>query len=145
MPSFNKITLLGHLGRDIETRYLPDGTAVASFSVATSEKKKDRNGETQDITTWFRCTVFGKLAELCGQYLSKGSLAYIEGRLSQNEYTDKNGNRRTSLEVKATEVQFLERKPQGDTRPADELDGARHYAKRKAQKAQDDDDSSIPF
>lgn len=151
MPSFNKITLLGHLGRDVETRYLPDGTAVASFSVATSEKKKDRSGEAQDITTWFRCTVFGKLAELCGQYLSKGSLAYIEGRLSQNEYTDKDGNKRTSLEVRADNVQFLDRRSQSDSRPADELEGARRHVERKAQKRWEDtapdvsDGQEIPF
>jgi single-strand DNA-binding protein len=146
MPSFNKITILGHLGRDVETRYLPDGTAVASFSVATSEKRKDRNGDYQETTTWFRCTVFGKQAELCGQYLSKGSQVYVEGKLSQNEYTDKDGNKRTSLEVKATDVQFLDRKPQGDARPADELEGARQHTERKTRAVNlDENDSSIPF
>lgn len=145
MASFNKIVIVGHLGRDPEVRYLPDGTAVTSFSMATSEKKKDRSGEAQDITTWFKVTVWGKQGELASQYLAKGSQAYVEGRLSQSEYTDKDGNRRTSLDVRASDVQFLDRKPQGDGRPADELEGARQYQERKTQRAQDDDDSEVPF
>lgn len=143
MPSFNKITILGHLGRDVETRFLPDGTAVASFSVATSEKKKDRSGEAQDVTTWFRVSAFGKLAELCGQYLAKGSLAYVEGRLSQNEYTDKDGNRRTSLEVRASEVQFLDRKPQGEAAP--QRSGFTTDASGRVQSPPINEDSGIPF
>ncbi len=143
MPSFNKITLLGHLGRDVETRYLPDGTAVANFSVATSEKRKDRDGEARETTTWFRCSVFGKLAELCGQYLGKGSLVYVEGRLSQNEYTDRDGNRRTSLEVRATEVRFLDRKPQADAEP--KKSGFTTDSNGRVRSPPLDDDSGIPF
>lgn len=146
MPSFNKITIVGHLGRDPEVRYLPDGTAVASFSMATSEKRKDRNGEAQDVTTWFKVTVWGKQGEMVSQYLAKGSLAYVEGRLSLNEYSDKDGNKRTSLEVRADNVQFLDRKPQGEGRPADELEGARQHVERKAQKpVSTADDWEPPF
>lgn len=112
MASFNKIVIVGYLGRDPEIRYLPDGTAVCNFSVATTEKKKDRSGESQDITTWFRINVWGRQAEAANQYLSKGRQVYVEGRLSQQEYTDKDGNRRTSLDVKATDLQFLG--PRGD-------------------------------
>ncbi|MBL8190057.1 MAG: single-stranded DNA-binding protein [Acidobacteria bacterium] len=112
MASFNKIVIVGYLGRDPEIRYLPDGTAVCNFSVATTEKKKDRSGESQDITTWFRINVWGKQAEAANQYLSKGRQVYVEGRLTQQEYTDKDGNRRTTLDVRATDVQFLG--PRGD-------------------------------
>jgi single-strand DNA-binding protein len=144
MPSFNKIVIVGHLGRDPETRYLTDGTAVTSFSVATTERTK-RGGENQDITTWFKINVWGKQGEACAQYLTKGSQAYISGRLSAQEYTDRDGNKRTSLEVRADDVQFLDRKPQGDSQPADELEGARQYQERKAQKSRDNSDSEIPF
>lgn len=144
MPSFNKITIVGHLGRDPEVRYLPDGTAVTSFSMATSEKKKDRSGEAQDITTWFKVTVWGKQGEVASQYLAKGSQAYVEGRLSQSEYTDKDGNRRTSLDVRASDVQFLDRKPEGTVRPKDELEAAQQHTQRKASK-QIEGDSEVPF
>jgi single-strand DNA-binding protein len=107
MASFNKITIVGHLGKDPEIRYLTDGTAVCNFSVATTEKRKDRSGEMQENTLWFRVSVWGKQADAANQYLSKGRQVYIEGRLSQQEYTDKDGNRRTTLEVRATDVQFL--------------------------------------
>ncbi|MBS1791308.1 MAG: single-stranded DNA-binding protein [Acidobacteria bacterium] len=107
MASFNKIVIVGYLGRDPEIRYMPDGTAVCNFSVATTEKKKDRSGEAQDVTTWFRINVWGKQAEAANQYLSKGRQVYVEGRLSQQEYTDRDGNRRSSLDVRATDVQFL--------------------------------------
>lgn len=153
MASFNKIVIVGFLGRDPETRYTTDGTAVTSFSVATTEKTK-RNGEAHDITTWFKINIWGKQGEACAQYLTKGSQAYISGRLSAQEYTDRDGNRRTSLEVRADDVQFLDRKPQGDSQPADELEGARQYQERKAAQRDwnggnpsvgGDGDSSIPF
>ncbi len=114
MASFNKIVIVGYLGKDPEIRYLPDGTAVCSFSMATTERKKDKSGEYQDATIWFKINVWGKQAEAANQYLSKGRQAYIEGRLSQQEYTDRDGNRRTSLEVRATDVQFLGPRGDGD-------------------------------
>lgn len=108
MRSFNKIIIAGHLGRDPEIRYLPDGTAVCNFSIATSEKRKDRSGDGQEATTWFKVVLWRQLAELANQYLTKGKPVYIEGRLAQQEYTDKDGNKRTSLEVTATEMKFLD-------------------------------------
>jgi single-strand DNA-binding protein len=107
MASFNKIIIVGYLGRDPEIRYLPDGQAVCNFSVATTEKRKDRSGEAQDITTWFRITVWGKRAEVANQYLSKGKQIYIEGTLRQEEWTDRDGLKRTSLVVNASDFQFL--------------------------------------
>ncbi len=107
MASFNKITIVGYLGRDPEIRYTPAGDAVCSFSVATTEKKGGQGGEGQDVTTWFRITTWRRQAEVANQYLSKGKQVYIEGRLRTNEYTDRDGNKRTSLEVTATDMQFL--------------------------------------
>lgn len=103
MPSFNKITIIGHLGRDPELRFTPAGTAVCQFTVATTEKRKDRD----EVTTWFRCSVWGKQAELANQYLVKGAQVYLEGRLRLEEYTDKEGQKRASLEVNVTDVQFI--------------------------------------
>ena len=107
--SHNTITLIGNLGRDPESRFLPDGTPVASFSVATTERWKDRSGQPQERTTWFRVSAFGKLAETCNQYLRKGSYVYIEGPLTQREYTDRDGNARTSLDVRAREMRMLDK------------------------------------
>lgn len=105
--SFNKITIVGNLGRDPELRYTPQGTAVCSFSVATSEKRKDKSGEMQDITTWFKITLWNKQAETASKWLTKGKPIYIEGRLRTEEWTDKDGKIRTSLEVFGTDMQFI--------------------------------------
>src|SRR5205085_7208789 len=107
MASFNKITIVGYLGRDPEIRYTSDGTPVCSFTVATTERKKDKSGDFQDITTWFRITAWRRLAEIANQYLSKGKQVYIEGKLSQSEYQDKDGNTRTTLEVNCSDLQFI--------------------------------------
>ena len=106
MSSFNKITVVGHLGRDPVLRYTPQGTAVCDFSVATSERRSG-GGDAQETTTWFKITLWGKQAEVANQYLSKGKQVYVEGRLRQTEYTDREGMKRTSLEVNATDIQFL--------------------------------------
>ena len=105
--SFNKIIIVGNLGRDPELRYTPQGSAVCSFSVATNEKRKDKTGELQDITTWFRITLWGKQAENASKYLTKGRPVYIEGRLRVEEYTDRDGAQRYSLEVQGTDMQFI--------------------------------------
>ena len=108
MASFNKIVIVGYLGRDPELRYTPQGIAVCNISVATTERRKDpRTGEPQDITTWFRVTLWRRLAEIANQYLSKGKQVYVEGRLRQEEYTDRDGVKRTSLSVDATDLHFL--------------------------------------
>jgi single-strand DNA-binding protein len=107
MASFNKIIMVGYLGRDAELRYTPQGTPVCDFSIATTERRKDKSGEFQDHTTWFRVSYWGKRAESIHQYLTKGKLVYLEGRLNQREYQDRDGNTRTSLDVNCTEVQFL--------------------------------------
>ena len=105
--SFNKVILVGNLGRDPELRYTPQGTPVCSFSMATNERRKDKAGEMQDQTTWFRVTLWGRQAETASQYLTKGRPVYIEGRLRVEEWTDRDGKPRHTLEVHATAMQFI--------------------------------------
>jgi single-strand DNA-binding protein len=105
--SFNKITIVGYLGRDPELRYTPQGTALCKMSIATTEKRKNVTGEMEEHTTWFRVTAWGRQAELANEYLAKGRQVYVEGRLRLEEYTDREGQKRFSAEVSATEIQFL--------------------------------------
>ena len=105
--SFNKIIIVGNLGRDPELRYTPQGIAVCNFSMATNEKKRDKSGELQDVTTWFRVTLWRNQAENAAKYLTKGSPVYIEGRLGVEEWTDRDGNNRHTLEVQGSEMHFL--------------------------------------
>src|SRR6266481_2115178 len=105
--SFNRIILVGNLGRDPELRYTPQGTPVCSFSMATNERRKDKTGEMQDQTTWFRVTLWGRQAETASQYLSKGRPVYSERRLRVEEWTERDGKPRHTLEVHATDMQFI--------------------------------------
>lgn len=105
--SFNKVILVGNLGRDPELRYTPQGTPVCSFSVATNERRKDKSGEYQDHVTWFRVTLWGRQAETATQYLTKGRPIYIEGRVRLETWTDRDGKERTGLEVHGTDMQFI--------------------------------------
>lgn len=109
MSSFNKIILMGNLGRDPELRYTAQGTPVCNFTLATSEGKGDK-----ETTTWFRVTFFNKQAEVASQYLAKGKLVYVEGRVSLNEYVDRDGKPRTSLEVFGTELKLMDKRNGGD-------------------------------
>ncbi len=106
--SFNTIMIMGNLGRDPELSYTPQGTAVCKFTVATNERRRDKAGEQQDITTWFRVTVWGKQAENVSRYLSKGRKVFVQGRLHVEEWTDREGKARQSLEVNASDVQFID-------------------------------------
>lgn len=147
--SFNKITIVGNLGRDPELRYTPQGNAVCNFSVATNEKRRDKNGEMQDITTWFRITLWGKQAENASKYLTKGSPVYVEGRLKVEEWTDRDGKGRYTLEVNATDMQFISAGGRGDEMSggADETgfgdDASDNLSRSPAAAAPTDDD--IPF
>jgi single-strand DNA-binding protein len=105
--SVNKVILVGRLGRDPETRYTSGGQAVANFSVATDETYKDRNGERQKRTEWHKIVVWGKQAEIAQQYLKKGSLIFIEGRIQSREWQDKEGQKRTSFEIVANNFRML--------------------------------------
>jgi single-strand DNA-binding protein len=107
--SFNKITLVGNLGKDPDFRYTPQGNPVCTISLATNERRKDKSGEFQDVTTWFRVTLWGKQAETAQKFLTKGSPIYIEGRLRIEEWSDRDGKNRYTLDVQATDMQFLGR------------------------------------
>ncbi len=105
--SINKVLLLGRLGQDPELKYTPSGKAVCSFSLATSDSWKDKSGQKQEKTEWHRVVVWGKLAELCNQYLAKGRQAFVEGKLSTRQWEDKQGNKRYTTEINASSVQFI--------------------------------------
>jgi single-strand DNA-binding protein len=113
--SVNKVILVGRLGRDPETRYTGGGQAVANFSVATDESYKDKNGERQKRTEWHKIVVWGKQAEIAQQYLKKGSLVFIEGRIQSREWQDKEGQKKTSFEIVATNFRMLGGKGDGSS------------------------------
>jgi single-strand DNA-binding protein len=134
--SVNQVTLLGNLGRDPEVRSTQGGQSVANFSMATSEQWSDKTtGEKKEKTTWSRVVVWGKIAELCGQFLHKGSKVYVQGRLQNREWTDKEGNKKETTEIVADTVVFLDKKS----------DGAPAEQGGKRDEAPPPDDGSIPF
>lgn len=148
--SFNKIIIVGNLGRDPELRYTPQGTAVCSFSMATNERRRDKVGEFQDITTWFRVTLWGKQAETASKYLTKGSPVYIEGRLRIEEWTDRDGQTRQSLEVNATDMQFISGGSRADETGSISSSQGDYYEKNDFQSADEPSgspagDDDIPF
>ncbi|HVN32463.1 MAG TPA: single-stranded DNA-binding protein [Thermoanaerobaculaceae bacterium] len=111
--SVNKVILVGNIGRDVELRHAPSGLAVAKFSLATNEVRKDRNGQRQEQTEWHNIVAFGKLAEFCAQYLSKGRTVYVEGSIRTRTYDDEKGNRRYFTEIISQTIRFVGPKPSG--------------------------------
>ncbi|HXZ97467.1 MAG TPA: single-stranded DNA-binding protein [Burkholderiales bacterium] len=107
MASVNKVIIIGNLGRDPDVRYMPDGGAVANISVATTDTWKDKSGEKQERTEWHRVAFFGKLAEIAGEYLKKGSQVYVEGSLRTRKWQDKEGQERYTTEIVADRMQML--------------------------------------
>ena len=107
MASVNKVILVGNLGRDPEVRYMPNGDAVANFSIATTETWKDKQGNRQEKTEWHNIVMYRRLAEIAGEYLKKGSSVYIEGRLQTRKWQDKQGNDRYTTEIIADQLQML--------------------------------------
>lgn len=106
--SFNKVIIVGNLGQEPDLRYTQQGTPVCTISIASNEKRKNKEGEKHDVVTWFRVTLWGRLAENAAQYLSKGRQVFIEGRLRVEEWTDREGGKRYTLEVDATDMQFID-------------------------------------
>lgn len=129
----NKVILIGRLGRDPETRFMANGEAVCNFSVATSESWKDSNGQKQERSEWHNVTMYRKLAEIAGKYLTKGSQVYLEGKIQSRKYTDKNGVERTAYDIIANEMKML--------------GGSAQTPAQKQQPAQSQDDISddVPF
>ena len=116
MASINKVMLIGNLGKDPEIRYMPSGDAIANLTLATTENWKDKAGEKQEKTEWHRISMFGRLAEIAGEYLKKGSSVYIEGKLQTRKWQDKEGNDRYTTEIVANEMKMLgSRASGGDT------------------------------
>jgi single-strand DNA-binding protein len=107
MASVNKCIFIGNLGRDPEIRYMPSGDAVANFSIACTENFKDKSGEKQEKTEWVRIAMFGKLAEIAGEYLKKGSSVYVEGRMQTRKWTNKEGQDQYTTEIVADRMQML--------------------------------------
>jgi single-strand DNA-binding protein len=152
MASVNKVILIGNLGADPETRYLPSGEAVTNIRIATTDVWKDKAGEKQEHTEWHRVAFFGKSAEIAGEYLKKGSPVYVEGRIRTRKWQDKDGQDRYSTEIIADRMQLLGGRSGGaDTMAARELagsqpvaSGAKPAAQRKATPIEELDDD-IPF
>ena len=107
MASVNKVILVGNLGRDPEVRYTPDNSAITNISIATTDQWKDKSGEKQERTEWHRVAFFGRLAEIAGEYLKKGSQVYVEGRLQTRKWQDKDGNEKYTTEIVADRMQML--------------------------------------
>jgi single-strand DNA-binding protein len=102
--SLNKVMLLGHLGRDPEVRYTSSGKAVATFTLATSQRWRDQDGADQEKTEWHRIVAWGRLGEICGEYLSKGKQVFLEGRIQTRDWEDQDGNKRTTVEIIANDI-----------------------------------------
>ncbi len=111
----NKVILIGRLGKDPEVRYTPDGTMVTNFNLATDEQRKDKNGEKIQRTEWHKIVTWGKLAEICGNYLVKGKLVYVEGRIQTRSWEDKEGVKRYTTEIIASDMRMLDSKGQNKT------------------------------
>jgi single-strand DNA-binding protein len=133
--SVNKVILVGNVGRDVEMRHTPAGTAVAKFSLATNEVWRDKNGQRQEHTEWHNIVAWGKLAEFCGTYVAKGRQLYVEGTLRTRTYDDEKGNRRYFTEVRANVIQLLGSRPHG-AEPAGPADSPEFPP---------DNDDEIPF
>ena len=120
--SVNKVILVGRLGKDPELKYTPSGAPVAKFSLATDESFKDRTGEKQNRTEWHNIVAWNKLAEICGEYLTKGKLIYIEGSIRSRQWQDQAGNKRTSYEIIANQMQMLGSKADSERMPSTGVD-----------------------
>jgi single-strand DNA-binding protein len=140
MASINKVILVGNLGRDPETRYMPDGGAVTNVSIATTSQWKSKSGEKQEATEWHRVSFFGKLAEIAGEYLRKGSSVYVEGRLQTRKWKDKDGQEKYTTEIIADQMQMLGGKDEKSVKVAGDDD-------TRGRGARDDldDGSDLPF
>lgn len=141
----NQVQIIGHLGKDPETRYLPSGDAVCNFSIATTEKWKDKaTGDAKESTEWHRISTFGKLAEICGQYLKKGSLAFVQGKIQTRKYTDKDGVEKFATDIKADTMKMLGGKPEGQESRTERSSGE-PMAPSQRSAGFDDTDEDFPF
>lgn len=134
MASVNKVILVGNLGADPETRYLPSGDAVANIRVATTDRYKDKaSGEMKEQTEWHRVSFFGRLAEIVNEYLKKGSSVYIEGRIRTRKWTDQTGQERYSTEIVADQMQMLGGRSSGDRSSNDSFESQRPARQERSE------------
>jgi len=146
MASLNKVMLIGNLGADPELRYTPSGAAVANFSIATREQWTSKEGEKQDKTEWHRIVAWRRLGEICGEYLHKGSLVYIEGRLQTRSWEDRDGNKRYTTEITALGMQMLDRKGEpGEAVSVEERFPAEEPAEATPTPGPEEPEDNIPF
>ena len=153
MSSVNKVILVGRLGKDPETKTLPSGQTVTNFSVATSEKWVDKEGESKEKTEWSNIVAWQKLAEICAKYLTKGSLVYLEGKLQTRSWEDESGQKKYMTEIVATTVQFLDTKKKEDqpqeaepkSQAASPTSGLPNYAPGASNPPQVDAKEELPF
>ncbi len=157
MASVNKVIIIGNLGKDPDMRYMPSGDAVAKLNIATTEKFKNRSGEMQEATEWHSVEFFGKIAEVCGQYLKKGSQVYVEGSLRTRKGQDKEGNDRWTTDIRGDRMQMLGGRSGGssggmadyDSAPSEGMSSAPTRAAKPASGASpvglNDMDDDIPF
>lgn len=144
MASVNKAIILGNIGKDPEVRYSASGEAICNITVATSENWKDKaTGEKKELTEWHRISFFGKLAEICGQYLKKGSQVYVEGSIRTRKWTDKDGQERYTTEIRGDEMKMLGGKSDGTPQEAQKQTASGQPAKKHSHG--DELDSDIPF
>ena len=141
--TINKAILVGRLGKDPEMKYTPSGTAVASFSIATNYSVKDGDGNYTDKTDWHNIVVFGRRAEFAGEYLSKGRLVYIEGRIQTRSWEDQNGNKRYITEIVSSDVQLLGSKGDNSTKETEEPPSETEPKDAPVQDEEESDD--LPF
>ncbi len=145
MASLNKIQIIGNLGADPESRFMPNGDAVCNLRIATTESYKDKStGEKREITEWHRVVVFRKLAEICSQYLKKGSPVYIEGKIRTRKWQNKEGQDQYTTEIEANEMQMLGGRSEGQSsQPAQQAPQRRETS--KSHEAFDNNSDDIPF
>ena len=141
----NKVILLGNLGKDPETRYTQSGTAVCNFNIATTKKWKSQDGQQNSETEWHRIVVWQKLAELCQEYLHKGSKVYLEGEIHTKKWQDQQGADRYTTEIVAREVKFLDTKPQGDGYQQHQGPPQNQQNNQPPQQQQQGTGSDVPF
>ena len=137
--TINKVILIGRLGADPELKYMPSGDPVANFNLATNESYRDKDGNTQEKTEWHRIVAFKRLAEICGEYLKKGSQVYIEGRIQSRSWEDKNGVKRYTTEIIAYTMQMLGKKVEIDEGSTDQQPQDTNSQKLESE------DEDLPF
>ena len=145
MASVNKVILIGNLGKDPETRYMSNGDAVTNITLATTDAWKDKNGEKQEKTEWHRVVFYRKLAEIAGEYLKKGRSVYIEGRLENRKWTDKQGVERYTTDIIASDMKMLGNRSNGSSESDDDHAQQSNSGKSQAPSRFEEMDDDIPF